>query len=226
MCGVLLLAGVATSILIATASALAFPSRLALDEQALGVLAEAEAYSMRVEDWPPPPRDPRARIPVLSRPCYSCPPRERPRANVEVRPAGRVVIISDHEIGEQLGLTASYFPDAAVRTVEQQPWMYTYQHARGWPLPALGSTWDQQGVAIIGSGDDAIRIPLLPIWPGLAANTAIFASLWAIPTLTIPAIRRHRRARAGRCHACGYDITTLPRCPECGTHRPDPPTMQ
>ncbi|MEO1007691.1 MAG: hypothetical protein AAFX79_03945 [Planctomycetota bacterium] len=58
-------------------------------------------------------------------------------------------------------------------------------------------------------------IPLVPVWPGFAANTLCFAgviaTLWATPWI----IRRGLRRR-GRCHGCGYDARDLPACPECG----------
>jgi hypothetical protein len=59
-------------------------------------------------------------------------------------------------------------------------------------------------------------IPLRPIWPGFAVNTAVYA---ALPMLlgTLPGlVRRSRRRRRGVCLACGYASGGLAVCPECG----------
>ncbi len=60
------------------------------------------------------------------------------------------------------------------------------------------------------------RLPYLPVWPGFAGNTVVFA-LVAFPLVVLPGtIIRMRRAVRGRCTACAYDITGLATCPECG----------
>lgn len=63
------------------------------------------------------------------------------------------------------------------------------------------------------------RIPVVVNWPNFAVNTTAMTPV-AFVLLCIPpalrAIRRGRRARRGRCPACGYDVQTLTTCPECG----------
>ncbi len=63
------------------------------------------------------------------------------------------------------------------------------------------------------------RIPVVVNWSNFAVNTAAMTPV-AFALLCIPpalrAIRRRRRARRGRCPACGYDLQTLTTCPECG----------
>jgi hypothetical protein len=68
-------------------------------------------------------------------------------------------------------------------------------------------------------------LPLAPIWPGFAANTAIvfaflFASRWLPRT-----VLQVRRERKGLCPACAYDLRgSLPSaCPECGWNRAPTP---
>ena len=66
---------------------------------------------------------------------------------------------------------------------------------------------------------DRFALPLLPLWPGFAINTAFYALLlfltWRVPFF----VHRTLRRRRGRCPACGYDREGLDAgaaCPECG----------
>jgi hypothetical protein len=64
-------------------------------------------------------------------------------------------------------------------------------------------------------------IPLVPIWSGLLANTAVFGALWlALGWGAARGLRLRRASRIGRgrCAQCGYDLAGSPAtCPECGT---------
>lgn len=60
------------------------------------------------------------------------------------------------------------------------------------------------------------QFPIHPIWPGLIGNTLVFGAA-LLPFPILPGfIIRLRRARRGLCVACGYDLASLSRCPECG----------
>jgi len=63
-------------------------------------------------------------------------------------------------------------------------------------------------------------VPYTPVWFGLTADTLLFATLWCLPLLGIPAARRLIRRHRGQCGACGYSLAGLPAdasvCPECG----------
>lgn len=111
-------------------------------------------------------------------------------------------------------------------------------HGFGWPLPALWyrvhgayvrnyalASEIEGGRLIMARGGLEIRaydfraLPLLPSWPGLLADTALFGCLWAAVLFGPGLVRRRVRARRGRCPRCGYDARNLPEgapCPECG----------
>ena len=59
-------------------------------------------------------------------------------------------------------------------------------------------------------------LPIGMIGNGLAANTAFYGAVWVVPVFGIPALRRWRRRRRGRCVGCGYELAGLATCPECG----------
>jgi hypothetical protein len=67
-------------------------------------------------------------------------------------------------------------------------------------------------------------LPLVPVWPGFAVNTLLYAIvLWfLIPGPFV--LRRLIRIKRGRCPKCGYDLRgAIPGagggCPECGWNR-------
>lgn len=93
---------------------------------------------------------------------------------------------------------------------------------------STGRTHEVIGLTTVRIGRRHVEIPLRPIWPGLLGNTL----LYAVPAaLVLSALRlvvlgiRHalrsararRRARRGRCIACGYELGQgVTICPECG----------
>jgi hypothetical protein len=118
---------------------------------------------------------------------------------------------------------------------------YEIADARGWPLPALSFRFHGRGSSRARTGEitggiplspnstgawhDPRALPLTPIWPGLLANTALFALLWATLLYAPGAVRRKLRRRDGRCTSCGYDLRATPArapCPECGAIAPPP----
>jgi hypothetical protein len=59
-------------------------------------------------------------------------------------------------------------------------------------------------------------LPLRPVWPGFAINTALYAAiLWLLFAAPF-ALRRCRRIKRGLCPACAYPVGTSDVCTECG----------
>ena len=124
--------------------------------------------------------------------------------------------------------------DATIKPTDEFGVLIESQY--GWPWPALrsGATLrlgPQSLIAIehgrwIGTQDELLRHHDLralawgPMWPGLAANSGVFA-LAAMVLLWIPVARRRRRRRlSGQCVRCGYDLRSCgghTKCPECGS---------
>jgi hypothetical protein len=93
----------------------------------------------------------------------------------------------------------------------------------GWPLRAFrcsgmsdGSTEVWSGVLKLSWPFSMHRVPLRPLWPGFAINTAIYAAiLWML--FAAPGMIRHRRRiKRGLCPACGYPVGESAVCTECG----------
>lgn len=110
--------------------------------------------------------------------------------------------------------------------------------ARGWPSLCLWATIlpdrSQSGYRSRATGGVILRgsshgpenrrlvcLPLLPIWPGLAINTATWGVAWAIGLTSASLLRRGWRRRRGRCPKCAYELKGhfSAGCPECGWNR-------
>jgi hypothetical protein len=115
----------------------------------------------------------------------------------------------------------------------------------GWPLRALESQersgdpampragsgswrWTSWRIGAVRAGSrlppwKTPRLPLLPLFPGFALNTTLYASAWYLLLFTpLPlyrAGRRRFRVSRGMCPACAYDLkgSRSGPCPECGT---------
>lgn len=115
----------------------------------------------------------------------------------------------------------------------------------GQPIPTERHVWGlvmpraaPEG-AFSTTGSPPVLLPFRPLWLGFVGNTLIYAVLYllaslAIRRLVIATVKRARvlwdRVKArkqGRCvrRGCGYPVTGLPVCPECGTTqgKPQPP---
>jgi hypothetical protein len=123
--------------------------------------------------------------------------------------------------------------ELADRTHQRASADWVFECASGWPLVAVVDREctfvDGKSLLPISGADLSIRwrrgggnqrvVAFLPLWPGFALDTVLYATLWATTFLGIRRWRRNRRARAGQCPSCCYDLTgiTTTICPECGT---------
>lgn len=158
-----------------------------------------------------------------------------PHALVERKAAGVLVLVLEPERYSSNGILDSSTVERArlhllpatnqAQLVPRSLWMHRYQEIRGWPLAALGVDWSGRGVIEFGADPadpsrQPIRLPYLPVWLGVVVNTALFAALWMLPLVGIPALRRNRRRRRGLCSRCAYELAGLMVCPECGSGAP------
>lgn len=64
------------------------------------------------------------------------------------------------------------------------------------------------------------RVPIVPLWPGFLLNTLVYATLALACIALAHRIKRQSHTRRGLCTNCGYTLTSLQTCPECGTPNP------
>jgi hypothetical protein len=97
--------------------------------------------------------------------------------------------------------------------------LFGWRFSWSWSLPIPEGIDGRDLEAPMGFGRDKRRLPLLPLWPGFALDTAFYGALtfllWSAPGV----LRRRSRRRRGACPACGYDLkggSAAGKCPECG----------
>lgn len=84
-------------------------------------------------------------------------------------------------------------------------------------------------------GLPTMKLPPPPRLQGFGLRRTVLIPLWftyglllilPLNVFVLTPLRQFRRATAGHCHDCGYDLTGAihPRCPECGTERKNCPT--
>jgi hypothetical protein len=117
--------------------------------------------------------------------------------------------------------------------------LWTQSHQGGWEL-RLGAFDGGRLSAIFPDRAISVeswrgRLRITPLGTFYTWNTpywklaTLFAALPAYRLqLQLRTARRQRRERLkGHCLACGYDLRATPdRCPECGTARPSPETVE
>jgi hypothetical protein len=134
-------------------------------------------------------------------------------------------------------------PAARSRVIDDRDSRVVTNRRSGWPLVALQSVvvLRAPGVSLepargllggVGVPDNWVvrydaydgnliyqrpRLPLVPVLPGLAVDTALFAFVAWLALFGHGSLRRTLRRRRGRCPQCAYELGGLVTCPECGT---------
>jgi hypothetical protein len=62
----------------------------------------------------------------------------------------------------------------------------------------------------------SFHFPCLPIWPGFAINTILYAAILWLLFAAPGTIRRWRRIKRGLCPECAYPVGSSETCTECG----------
>jgi hypothetical protein len=90
------------------------------------------------------------------------------------------------------------------------PWSFRHG-VGGWPL--------RSNATFLTLGGGQQRLPLVPVWPGFAMNTAVNALAAIVGWLLLYGSIGWWRRRRVSCEECGYSRAGLPSgvvCPECG----------
>jgi hypothetical protein len=127
-------------------------------------------------------------------------------------------------------------------TIPEPPYDTCGSTACGWPLVCLSSHLDSGSPARAAGRRTASRVPIdrevgaltwhhsnesdslpiLPIWPNLLIDSALYGLIFASVLFGVGVAGRSCRQRAGRCLQCGYDLkgqSSRGICPECGANK-------
>ncbi len=117
----------------------------------------------------------------------------------------------DHAIHTRAG-----WPSLGLIGIQRFNWNWRNREPN--PRQLLGAVAVPEGWAGI---DNGLALPLRPIWPGFAINTAFYAAILWLLTLGPLTTRRMIRRKRGDCIKCGYDLRGAEHevCPECGAAR-------
>jgi hypothetical protein len=99
---------------------------------------------------------------------------------------------------------------------------FTWEKATGIVSPPT-ETWGGWLLSPTSRMDEERSLPVVPVWPGFAINTVLYAAVVWLTCMGLTVRRRRRSIRRGLCTKCGYDLRgSAPEatiCPECGATR-------
>ncbi len=124
-------------------------------------------------------------------------------------------------------------PYAALRVLAGWPWLALEGSFR-WPAAQEGLLWrhppadlltfydelivEMKGGEVTLAGAARRPVPIMPAWPGLLADAAVYAVVLGVLLAAVSHLRAWFRRRRARCSRCGYDRRHAGDgpCPECG----------
>lgn len=177
-------------------------------------------------DWPPPYVTERSTGPAYERLTTTA---LRTPEGVTVTPAGMLPAEHFHAFRRRSGWPLLCMESRFAERSEQTPagGVRTLDLLTGKAVSDRGqsvswlSMWDR-GVAppftarMAGGGTVRFTLPVKPLWPEFALNSAAWgAGLWALVVGRRRVIERVRASK-GLCPGCGYEVSDLEACPECG----------
>lgn len=228
-----LVAGVLTTALVAFIAAATPPSTITTAYQDF-IVIDGERYLVnlarwwgtRRQSWNPETRSAQL-VPVLLNEQIAAEGTSRPESWSSIWQADArhtVLARPPFTINNQLDLAAGWpflaftgSIDFATAIDPTNDWLF-----RGDVLKLPRRTWKQSSVVV---RSETRLIPLHPLWPGLLANSLLFATAWYTAIAGSSRLRRAHRRRRCQCTQCKYDLRGTPAgalCPECGTGTPHP----
>jgi hypothetical protein len=129
--------------------------------------------------------------------------------------------------GHRFGNRGTVLHEEGVETISRK--FLAIRSASGWPMVSLEHTsWTNVKARTIEARDvyqlsgwpfaagTGRSIPLRPVMPGFAVNTAVYATMLWLAVVAAGHVRRRRRIGRGECPACAYPVGTSAVCTECG----------
>ncbi len=138
-----------------------------------------------------------------------------------------LIVQQEPRITEPIHIHRAGWPLASMEGREHNPLspgtipIGTPSYSAALPLPIKATLH----IPLVGGGTTTspyVRVlPLLPVWPGFAINTLVYALAAMIVAGLLCLVRRGLRRMRGRCLSCGYDLRRdySTGCPECGWRR-------
>lgn len=151
----------------------------------------------------------------------------QPRLITGIPIDAHVVVSTREKIGQHEKSIEWYVPGESRHVLVESNIIWYFE--TGWPFPAQYTQMNQDGVVTGGlTPPDWLHprvhkflnrpLPLMPIWPGILANTLFYTILFWLLAHGTFALRRHFRRMRGLCVKCACDLKGVEHvaCPECG----------
>ena len=139
--------------------------------------------------------------------------RQRGSFGFECRLSGRIVRVY-----------SGFFPTESGNTLRASEHVQVIQLRCGLPMRSLMHEITSINYQVLNSSTmgrfRSEQLPVIPIWPGFAINTIVYATILWLLILGPFVLRRFIRVQRGRCVKCGYPMGESGVCSECGKALP------